>query len=41
MGQAARIAVTTVREALPGTSLERATFVLFSADLLEAFRAAG
>jgi O-acetyl-ADP-ribose deacetylase (regulator of RNase III) len=41
VGQAARIAVTTVREALPGTSLERATFVLFSADLLEAFRAAG
>ncbi len=41
VAQAARIAVGTVREALPGTSLERATFVLFSAELLEAFRSAG
>lgn len=41
VAQAARIAVSTVRQALPCTSLERATFVLFSAELLEAFRAAG
>ncbi len=41
VAQAARIAVSTVREALPGTSLERATFVLFSAELLETFRSAG
>jgi O-acetyl-ADP-ribose deacetylase (regulator of RNase III) len=39
--QAAGIAVRTVREALPGTSLERATFVLFSPELLDAFRSAG
>jgi O-acetyl-ADP-ribose deacetylase (regulator of RNase III) len=40
VAQAARIAVSTVRQALPGTSLERATFVLFSAELLDAFRSA-
>lgn len=40
VAEAARIAVRTVREAMPGTSVEEATFVLFSPDLLAAFEAA-
>ncbi|MEZ5184193.1 MAG: O-acetyl-ADP-ribose deacetylase [Candidatus Nanopelagicales bacterium] len=38
--QAARIAVQTVRAAIPGTSVEEVTFVLFSGDLLQAFESA-
>lgn len=40
VAEAAAIAVRTVREAMAGTSVQEATFVLFSADLLRAFRAA-
>lgn len=40
VAEAAAIAVRTVREAMAGTSVQEATFVLFSADLLRAFWAA-
>jgi O-acetyl-ADP-ribose deacetylase (regulator of RNase III) len=39
--EAARIAVSTVRQAMVGTSAEQVTFVLFTADLLAAFESAG
>nr|MCU0297452.1 macro domain-containing protein [Candidatus Nanopelagicales bacterium] len=39
--EAARIAVSTVRQAKVGTSVEQVTFVLFTADLLAAFESAG
>lgn len=38
--EAAEIAVRTVRDAMAGTSVQEVTFVLFTADLLETFRAA-
>ena len=37
--RAARVAVETVRESLPGTSINEVTFVLFSPDMLEVFDA--
>ena len=39
VADAARVAVDTVREAVAGTSVTDVTFVLFSEDLLEVFRA--
>jgi O-acetyl-ADP-ribose deacetylase (regulator of RNase III) len=38
--EAARIALSTVRAAMAGTSVEQVTFVLFTADLLAAFESA-
>jgi len=40
VGQAARIAVGTVRDAMAGTSVETVTFALFGSDLLVAFESA-
>ena len=40
VGQAAQIAVSTVRAAMSGTSLKEVTFVLFTHDLLATFEAA-